>query len=163
MIIDATFDFGLPAHTDAGTVVSTNVYDAGAGSAVNRILFQAGQGMRIWGRQALTGSGSAYTLRCDFVAGDTSDLDPDFSEAGETDVLACSPMFQTADDGTDLVTGDTVEFNFDVTRQTTARRWYGLHSVLGGSSTPTAAAGDAYGVFDAQTNMIGAQAAVPAT
>lgn len=157
MYIDASFDFGLAAHAAPGTVASTNVFDAGSA----KILFQAGRGLKVWGRQTFT-AGSDPTFYAEFVASDHEALDADHSEANDTDVLASTGTMQTASDGTDLANGDTVEFNFEVRNQTKARQYYGLHTTTGGTST-TMSAGECYGVFDVQTNMPGAQAAVPAT
>jgi hypothetical protein len=158
MILDAKFAFGLPTIANSNTAtVSPYVYDAG--SAIH--LFRAGKGPYLWFRATVTADADP-TIKVDMIASDQNDLDPDNSEA-TNDVLGSTGVItQNPEDGTVLVSGETVEMYFEIRGQRTARRYYGLLVTLGGTNPDLAASQDAYIVYDVQNNLIGARAAVPA-
>lgn len=150
MIIDDVWNLGLPTITNSNTATaSTNVVDVGSA----KIIFQAGRGARIWGRAAV--SVDTTSLRVDFVGSAAAALTTPFVIASRQ--IAYDELNALLGTGT-----QTITFDFEVSRQRVAYRHYGLLVTLGGTN-PDMTAGSAYLVFNAQTNMIGAQAAIPAT
>ena len=158
MMIDAKFDFGLPAITNSTTqTVSTNVLDMEA----DVILFGSQEPLFMWGRATITADASP-TFRCDLVASDNADLDPNNNETIRNIILASTGVIQNdPTDGLALADGDVIEFSVPIQQQRAARQYYGGLITLGGTN-PDLAAGDLYVLSQPQTNMIGARAAVPA-
>ncbi len=159
MLLDAKLNFGIPDITNStAAVAGTNVYDAGAA----RILFTADYSLKIIFKTVLTADASP-TIKLDFVGSGESDLDADWSEADNV-LLGSSGIIRVTADGTAIATGETVEGYFMVQDQRVAKRYYGLIVTLGGTNPDTVAATSfAHGVLQTQTNMRGAQAAIPAT
>ena len=88
MMIDAKFDFGLPAITNSTTqTVSTNVLDMEA----DVILFGSQEPLFMWGRATITADASP-TFRCDLVASDNADLDPNNNETIRNIILASTGL-----------------------------------------------------------------------
>lgn len=144
MYTDGKFNFGTPAHTDAGSVVSTNILDAGSA----KVYFGVAKHLLRLHWKAVISAGTAPTYRVDMVGADNTGL------TTLPEKLGSSGQIENAMDGTDLASGDTIWGNFGVGNQRIAKRYYGLMTVLGGSGTPQATASDAYLVFDPQTNLV---------
>jgi hypothetical protein len=159
MLMDALFDFGLPTITNstAGTV-STNVFDA----LVAKKLFQPGQQMRpkVAGRTGALTADANGTVKIDLVGADSADLATNPVVLGSTGVLT-----KLADGATDIGAGSAttfLDFFISTINQQVAKRYYGLVVTLGGTNPDMAAGGKAALCLDAQTNMVGPRAAVPA-
>ena len=164
MYLDGKFNFimptilnGSPARAASATAY---IYDAEA------VRFEFGARspqMWLWFR-APTTSDDNTTIMVDFVASNAVDLDPDRNEATlDTDILGSSGIIDTVDDGSArLTTSDTIERTFPIQTQRIARRYYGLHVVLGGTNPDLAAlVGEAHVVTNPQTNMAYGVAAGP--
>lgn len=151
MILDGTFNWGIPAIDDSNTATaSTNVTDMGAA----KIVFGAGKGVRLWFRAVVTADANP-SIKVDVIGSDAAALN------SNNIVIASSGVIATAEDGTALLTTEVVERDFEVRGQVVAKRYYGLLVTLGGTN-PDTTAQDAEIVWDVQTNLIGPRAAVPA-
>ena len=152
MYIDGSHDYGLPTIANStSATVSPNIHDAGSA----KIVFGGRPGPRRKGRATITADASP-TIKVDVVAADNDAL------TSNPVVLASSGVIAVTAAGVALASGDSVEFDFPVTGQTVAKRFYGLMVTLGGTNPDLAAGQKAALVFDAQTNMVGPRAAVPA-
>lgn len=153
-------NFGLPDITNSTTrTASPNYYDAGS----NKIVFAAaGKRPRIKWKTVITAD-AAPTILIEFVGADNSDLDPNENEANRNVLLGSSGTVRVGMSGATLATGDTIWGEFEVGNQRIARRYYGLNTTLGGTN-PDIVAATSYArlVLDAQTNMEGTRAAIPA-
>lgn len=159
MILDSEFNWGLPTITNSNAVTaSANITDVGA----SEIVFGAEKNPYLWFRATITADASP-TLRINVVASDEADLDPDNSEASN-DVLGSTGILDMKQDGSAvLASGDTLEYAIPIKTQVVARRYYGLLVTLGGTNPDLAAGQPAKVVYNPQTHLIGAQAAVPAS
>lgn len=151
--IDGNFIFGQPAITTSNTAtISTNVLDMAA--AVK--LFASQKTGYLCGRITIT-AGTNPTVRVDLVGADNAAL------TSNPVVLASTGAIATTEAGVALANGDTVDFQVPIVGQTVAKEFYGCFLTLGGTNPSVAAdAKQLYVVLDAQTNMPGARAAVPA-
>jgi hypothetical protein len=161
MYVDARQNFGLPTITNStSATASPTILDAGSA----KVLFGSDKADQyLWFRATVTADASP-TIKVDLVASSESDLDPNDNAAGDknliiasTGVIATNPRTGAA-----LASGDTVELAIPIQKQVDARRYYGLLVTLGGTNPDLAASQDAMVVTNAQSNMIGARAAVPA-
>lgn len=153
MITEGEFEFGLPTILNSNTAtVSPYVHDAGA----DKILFRAGRHKpKVWFRATVTADANP-SIKVDLLAADDAALTTNAIVLGSSGVIAHDT------DGTALASGDTVERTFEVGNQVVAKRYYGLMVTLGGTNPDLAASQKARLVRDAQTNMIGPRAAIPA-
>jgi hypothetical protein len=152
MIIEGDFEFGIAAITGTTPTVSPYVYDAQA--AV--MIFAAGRRKpKLWFRATIAADASP-SIKVDMLGAGNAALTTEPIVLGSSGVIAFDV------DGTALVSGDTVEREFEIGYQVEAKRYYGLMVTLGGTNPLTSTAYDAYVVWDAQSNMVGARAAVPA-
>jgi hypothetical protein len=159
MIRDYFHNFGLPGITNStAKTVSVNVYDAGA----NVILFASGKPAKIVWKTVITADASP-TILIEFVGSDNVDGDPNDNEANLNVLLGSSGIVRTNMTGAVLASGDTVYGEFPIGMQYIARRYYALLTTLGGTNPDiVAATSSAHLVLNAQTNMRGARAAIPA-
>jgi len=160
MMQDKNFDFGTPAITTSNTTTkSANEYDAGSSK---KVFGNAGdQQLGFYYKVDVT-AGTNPTVKVDIIGSDESDLDPDNSEGSNT-VLGSTGVLDMKQDGSAaLESGDTLEGFIPIQNQQVARRYYGALLTLGGTD-PSASAGECVLTRTPQTNMRGAQAAVPAT
>ena len=154
MILDGDFNFGIPAITNSNTATaSTNVFDAG--SAV--LLFTGRKAARCVWKTVMTADGGTLSITVDVVGSAAAALTA-------PDLIASSGVVLNTADGTAIQTTETVYGDVAVYGQTTARRYYGLLVTLGGTNPDTVAA-TSFGhiVLDAASNLLRAQAAIPAT
>lgn len=159
-IQDASFIFGLPAITNStSTTASTDKFDAGS----DKKVFGAPFCGYLCGRFAVTADASP-TVKVDLVGSDNADLDPDNNETVQNVVIASTGIIAHDGEGNDLASGDVVEFCIPVGGQRVSRQYYGCLVTLGGTNPDVAAAAkQLYISLDAQSNLPGAQAAVPST
>ncbi len=164
MYLDGAFNFVPPTVANSNTRTASHAdYILDLGSGNSKILFGA-DARPCWltGRLTVTADASP-TLQVDFVASDESDLDPNLNASPlTTEVLASTGTLFHQQDGGALATGDAFEIKIPILLQRVARRYYGIHIVLGGTNPDLAAGQELHLVFDAQTNMIGPRAAAPA-
>lgn len=160
MILDASFDFGLPTLTNSTTkTVSPNIFDAGA----DEVVFGGRDRLRLAWKAVITAD-AAPTILVEFVGSNVADLDANDTPEGVNNImLGSSGVVRNSDDGTVLATGDVVYGDFEIAVQTVARRYYGVLTTLGGTN-PDIVTTTCYAhiVRDAQTNMPRIRAAVPA-
>jgi hypothetical protein len=159
MYLDAKLDFGTPAISNSNTAtISTNVFNAGE----QKLLFRTEPGDKVPKLfYSFDVSADCSGAKVDFHATDESDGDVDASE-DTTEVVASTGVLKFDYLGDALGTGtQRVEGYLPLTGQVAARQYYAATLALSGTN-PDATAGDAYVVWDAQTNMVGARAAVPA-
>lgn len=153
-IIDSKMVFGLPAITNStAATISTNVYDAGS---AKKVFAGLPGGVKLCARTAVTADANP-SIKIDLVGADNEAL------SSNPVVIASTGVIATAEDGTALASGESVDVVLDVSGQTAAKRYYGLVVTLGGTNPDIAAApSQGYIAMDAQTNMPGERAAVPA-
>ena len=148
MIADGPMIFGIPTITNSTTAtVSPNTYNAGAA----RILFQQGPGGHmpwVWFRTAVTADASP-SIMVELRGADAANL----TTADIT--LGSSGIINTTDDGTALVSGETISRWFPIAYQLVAKQHYGLMVTLGGTNPDTVEDTDAaMVVWNPQTNLI---------
>lgn len=155
MIKDATYDWGLPTISNSNTeTVSPYVTDLESA----QLLFTAATNACLWFRATITADANP-TIQVNVVGADNAALTTNPIILASTGVIATKDGLATA-----LASGDTVERRLPITSpQQVAKRYYGLLVTLGGTNPDLAAGQDACIVFDAQTHLVAAQAAVPAT
>lgn len=159
MILDAQLNFGLPDITNSTTkTVSPRVFDA----ASDKVIFGGRNRGKLKWKTVITAD-AAPTFLLEMWAGDAADGDVNDNEADGNEVLASTGVIRyNPVDGTVLATGDTIYGECVINPQTRARRYYGVNVTLGGTNPDIVASTSyAYVVWDAQSNMEGARAAVP--
>lgn len=152
MYVDGDMDFGIAETTNAANdVVSTNVFDAGAA----KLVFTSARPMHVWYNLIWTVGTGTLTYHLALRGADDAAL------TTNPIIIASSGTVTTEDDGTVLTSSSDIENYFAIPIQKVAKRYYGLW--LTGGGTTFTINGDAKVVYDSQTNLIGKQAAVPAT
>lgn len=155
MYVDAELAFGLPtiANSTAATV-SPFVHDAQ--SAVS-MFAGVGEQLALWFRATVTADANP-TVLVDLIGADNAALTSNPILIASSGIIATKDGLATA-----LASGDTVERKIPISSgQQVKKRYYGLMVTLGGTNPDLAANQDAYIVRNAQTNMPGARAAIPA-
>lgn len=158
MILDVKLNFGTPAISTSNTaVIGTNIHNA----AEAKLLFKTEGPNKPKLFYSFDVDTACEGFRIDVHATDQSDGDVDASEAG-TEVLASTGIITDDHLGAALGSGtQRCEGYIILDGQQVARQYYTLALHLAGT-TPSCDAGDAYVVLDAQTNMVGDRAAIPA-
>jgi hypothetical protein len=131
-------------------VVSTNVYDAGSAKKV----YAGASRPKIGGFITMTGGTGTLSWRARLVGADDAGLTTNPIILADTGVMLKGP-----DGATALANTDKAAFELHPTMQPTAKRYYGVVWILGGT-TPTAT-GSASEQLDPASNMLAVKAAAP--